>query len=41
MDLPIVIHSRDTMDIVLEILKTHSEATKRSLTCLFGNCLTG
>jgi TatD DNase family protein len=31
MDLPIVIHSRDTMDAVLEILKTHSEGTLRGV----------
>jgi TatD DNase family protein len=31
MDLPIVIHSRDTMDTVLEILKTHSEGRLRGV----------
>jgi TatD DNase family protein len=31
MDLPIVIHSRDTMDIVLEILKTHAGGNLRGV----------
>jgi TatD DNase family protein len=31
MDLPIVIHSRDTMDIVLSILKTHSDGKLRGV----------